>query len=237
MEGIVLNMMTSIPICTRVWTTSILLASFLVSANAVNNVDLVFVTSFYSKREFWRIITSFVYFGPFDINLLNWLIHISQHSSTVESSFFKTRDYLWYMFLNMTIILLYSNYIETSFFLGPELVVSTTYYWCRKNPNMTLSLFFGLINFKAENYPLSIILFGILRKGFTRKLLNEFSGLLAGHFMFYFEEVFEKMFGFNPLIPPWEYFQNNTFIYNNNSNNNNAVDNNANNDANEQNNE
>lgn len=69
-----------------------------------------------------------------------------------------------------------------------------------------MSLFFGLINFKAHNYPYSIIIFSFIRHGLSKRLLTEFSGLFAGHIMFYFENVFEKLFGLNPLAPPWKYF-------------------------------
>jgi hypothetical protein len=105
------------------------------------------------------------------------------------------------------------------------LIVSLIYYWSRKNPDVEMSLMFG-IRFKSIYFPWvlcamrSVLLFlaahtmnhGAHRRHMSRSRnrsllmggspLAELCGIVAGHFYFFFEDIIPRTKGYRLLQTP-----------------------------------
>ncbi|ODQ58214.1 hypothetical protein WICANDRAFT_33843 [Wickerhamomyces anomalus NRRL Y-366-8] len=203
MERIPVNWITDIPIVTRTWTVSILLTSVLVDSNIIKLHDII-LTPNLIRQQPWRLITCFLFMGHFDINLVLSLYLIVQYSRQLEESFNRTRDYLWFITTCSILLILYSTYIRNLGFLGNFLNEALNYIWSRQNPDVMMG-FLGLIEFKAGYLSFLLIFMSFLRNpsGWDYKL--ELAPFFIGHVVFYFDAVWAKVFGFNPLAAPWNW--------------------------------
>lgn len=203
MERIPINWVTDIPIVTRIWTISSLITSVLVDSNIISLNDIVFAPSLI-KTQPWRIISSFLYIGEFNINLIMSLYLIVQYSIQLEESYNRTRDYLWFILTCSVSLLLYSTYVQNLGFLGTYLNETLNYIWSRKNPDVMLGLL-GLIEFRAGYLSFLMILLSFMRSNDNWNVWKEIPPFVIGHLIFYFDDVWSAIFGFNPLAAPWNW--------------------------------
>ncbi|CCH44907.1 Derlin-2.2 [Wickerhamomyces ciferrii] len=203
MERIPVNWMADIPLVTRLWTLSSLVTSILVDTKVIHLQDIMFSPR-QIQQEPWRLITSFLYLGQFDINLIISLYLSIQYSRQLEESFNRTRDYLWFLGIGGIALIIYSTYVQNLFILGTYLNEVLNYVWSKKNPGIQMG-FLGLIEFKAGYLSFLLILMSLLNKGAKWNPWIELPPFIIGHVIFYCEEVLETLIGFNPLSPPWSW--------------------------------
>ncbi len=82
--------------------------------------------------------------------------------------------------------------------LAIGLILSLIYYWSRKNPDVTMSLMFG-IKFKSVYFPWVLVGMGFLMGGMP---LVEIAGIIVGHFYFFFADIYPRTSGKQPLKTP-----------------------------------
>jgi Derlin-2/3 len=221
MERLPLEWFFDVPIVTRVWTSGIVAAAVLEQCGMVSKLQLMYnYRKVFEGQEYWRLISTFIYFGPLNLNLLFYAFFVSRYSRMLEESFYRHRtgQYVWLLFLAMTSLLTMATFMSNLPFLGPYLSSSVIYVWARRNPDIRLS-FLGLFVFSAPYLPWVLATFSIVVNK-SSNLKGQLAGIFVGHLIFFFEDIYPTIsHGRNPLTPPWEWFvrRNN----NNNNNNNN----------------
>jgi len=189
------------PPITRAYTTSCVLTTLAVQLDLINpfqiyfNPDLIF-----RQYQVWRLVTSFLYFGPIGFNFLFNMIFTYRYCRMLEEGSFrgKTADF-FFMFVFggffMIIISLFVNLV----FLGSAFTIMLVYVWSRRNPYIRLN-FFGLMNFQAPFLPWVLLGFSLL---LGNSVIIDLMGIAIGHMYFFLEDVFpQQQGGFKVLKTP-----------------------------------
>jgi Derlin-2/3 len=209
MERMPLEWFFEVPIVTRVWTCSILAASILEQCNLVSQMQLVYnYRKVVEQHEYWRLMTTFIYFGPLNLNLIFYIFFVSRYSRMLESSFYrnKTAEYAWILVLVCSSLLLVASFLGNLPLLGPYLSSSIIYVWARRNPDVQLS-FLGLFVFSAPYLPWVLSFLSVVVQKNTQ-IKGQLLGIIVGHFVFFFEDIYPTISnGKRPLTPPWLWFQ------------------------------
>ncbi|GMG21322.1 unnamed protein product [Ambrosiozyma monospora] len=211
MERIPLDWLMEIPPVTRTFVVGVVSVSileytgYLTKADCFYSYDSVFV-----KGEYWRLLTTFLYFGRFSLDLVLTLYVLVQHSKPLELSFMNTRDYIWFIGLLASILLLYSTFFSNLFILGTYLKDCMLYIWSRRNPDVDVSIM-GVLNFKSIYIPfVSLTLSKVL--SITENGISissaDFASMIIGHFYIFFNDMFPKLHSCDsPLKPIWYWFE------------------------------
>lgn len=201
-----------IPVVTRMWTIGIAASAVLEQCNVVTKMDLMFN---YKKvvfgGEYWRLITTFIYFGPLSLDLIFYAFFVTRYSRELEENFYRnrTRDYVWILIVTAMPLLMISPYFNRNGiqFLGPHLSNCLIYLWARRNPTVQLS-FLGLFTFTAPYLPWVLGIFSVMVNGSDYKV--QLLSIGIGHCVFFFEDVYPRLnHGKRLLSPPWTWFTGN----------------------------
>lgn len=196
-----------IPIITRVWITAAVLTSGAIHCDLVSPYQLFFSwRTVWDKSQLWRVITTFLYFGPLSLDFVFHLFFMSRYSRMLEESFYrgKTADFAWLILYAAASLLILSP-IAGLPFLGSPLSFSLVYIWSRRNPAIRLS-FLGLFIFSAPYLPWVLLAFSVLLNNSLPK--GDMLGIAVGHIYFFFEDVYPGISnGSRPLAAPfwWKY--------------------------------
>ncbi|KAK6850134.1 Der1-like family-domain-containing protein [Apiospora arundinis] len=188
------------PICTRWWTTATVLTSALVQCQMVSPYQLFYsVRTVFTKGEYWRMLTTFLYFGPFSLDLLFHVYFLQRYSRLLEESSGRSPAYFsWLLMYSMAFLLVLSPLVAMPF-LGHPLSSIMVYIWSRRNPDTRLS-FLGLLVFTAPYLPWVLMGFSLVMHGTIPK--DEIMGVVIGHIWYFFTDVYPPMHnGSRPLDP------------------------------------
>lgn len=189
------------PVCTRLWTTAAIGTSVLVQCNVLTPFQLFYsLRAVFLKNQYWRLITSFFYFGPLSLDLLLHIFFQQRYSRLLEESLGRSPATFGWLLLYATASLLMLSPVFSIPFLGHALSSTLIYIWSRRNPDTRLS-FLGLFIFRAPFLPWVFIGISLAMHGQIPK--DELCGALVGHVYYFLEDVFPPMYnGFKPLDPP-----------------------------------
>lgn len=172
------------PICTRLWTTATIVTSILVQCHIITPFQL-----FYSfravvvKNQYWRLLSTFLYFGPLSLDLLFHVFFLQRYSRLLEESSGRSpAHFSWLLLYAMALLLVLSPLLSIPF-LGSALSSSLVYIWSRRNPETRLS-FLGLLVFTAPYLPWVLMAFSLVLHGTVPK--DEICGVIVGHSMWKF---------------------------------------------------
>lgn len=209
MERMPLEWFFEVPIVTRVWTCSILAVSVLEQCGLVSQMQLVYnYRKVKEQYELWRLITTFVYFGPLSLSLVFDVFFVSRYCRMLESSFYRNRtgEYAWILSLACGALLIVASLMGNLPLLGPYLSSSIIYLWARRNPDFQLS-FLGLFVFSAPYLPWVQAFFSVVVQKNTQ-IKGQLLGIIVGHLLFFFEDIYPTISnGRRPLSPPWTWFR------------------------------
>ncbi|EGS20556.1 putative endoplasmic reticulum protein [Thermochaetoides thermophila DSM 1495] len=189
------------PICTRWWTTATVLTSGLVQCKLITPFQLFYsYRTVFQKSQYWRLITTFLYFGPFSIDLLFHIYFLQRYSRLLEESSGRSpAHFSWLLLFSMASLLLLSPFVQMPF-LGHPLSSTLVYIWSRRNPD-TLMSFLGLLTFRAPYLPWVLMGISFVIHGTVPK--DELMGVLIGHIWYFFNDVYPPLHGGSrPLDPP-----------------------------------
>jgi Derlin-2/3 len=128
--------------------------------------------------QYWRLLTTFFYFGPLSLDLLYHIFFLQRYSRLLEeSSGRSTAHFLWLLAFASTLLLCIAPMFSMAF-LGSALSSTLIYIWSRKNPDTMLS-FLGLLVFKAPYLPWFMLGFSLLMHGTMPK--DDMCGIVVGH--------------------------------------------------------
>ncbi|KZF21313.1 putative ER-associated proteolytic system protein Der1 [Xylona heveae TC161] len=190
-----------LPVCTRWWTTATVATSILVQCNLVTPFQLFYSSrAVFVKNQYWRLLTTFLYFGPLSLDLIFHVFFLQRYSRLLEESSGRSpAHYSWLLLYAMCALLLMSPLLSVPF-LGSALSSSLVYIWCRRNPDTRLS-FLGLIVFTAPYLPWMLMAFSLVLHGSIPK--DEMCGVIVGHVWYFFNDVYPSLHdGHRPFDPP-----------------------------------
>ena len=193
------------PPCTRYWTTATVITALLTQCKIVNPLQLYYsFRAVYVKSQYWRLLTTFTYFGPLGLDMLYHLFFLQRYSRLLEASLGPTSAHFAYLMLyaTLSLLLLSSTLFSAGSlpFLGSALSSTLVYIWSRRNPDTRLSLM-GLLVFTAPYLPWVLMGFNMLMHGTVPK--EEILGVVVGHVWYFFADVWPGLYeGQKPLEPP-----------------------------------
>ncbi|QUC19505.1 uncharacterized protein UV8b_03746 [Ustilaginoidea virens] len=191
------------PVCTRWWTAATVLTSALVQCHIVTPFQLFYsFRAVFIKSQYWRLLTTFFYFGPFSLDLLFHIYFLQRYSRLLEESSGRSpAQFSWLLFYAMASLIILSPLVSMPF-LGQPLSSTLVYIWSRRNPDTRLS-FLGLLVFTAPYLPWVLMTFSLFMHGSVPR--DEIMGVVIGHVWYFFNDVYPPLYnGSRPLdAPSW----------------------------------
>ena len=191
------------PPCTRYWTTATVLSSILIQCKVVTPYQLFYTfRAVYYKSQYWRLLTTFIYFGPPSLDLVFHVFFMQRYSRLLEQGAGATPAvFSWLLLYATTSLLALSSLTSSVPFLGSSLSSTLIYIWSRRNPDTRLS-FLGLLVFTAPYLPWVLMAFNLLMHGTVPK--DEILGVIVGHVYYFFADVWPGLGDGHgrPMDPP-----------------------------------
>lgn len=172
-----------IPPVTKYIVGGSILVSALCSIHFLEAHDLFFDTHLIiEKHEYWRVVTSFLYFGSFGITTFIHLLILFQNSKMLEVMMFqgKLAEFLYFIMLCCGTLLLLAPSLNLTF-LSESLFMCITYLLSKKNREGRFMLIGLPINIPNTFMPYVFLMFGIDK---TRIV-----GMVIGHIYYFCEDV------------------------------------------------
>jgi Derlin-2/3 len=172
-----------IPPVTKVIAGSALIVSTLCSINFIEAHDLFFDTSLIlEKHEYWRVITTFLYFGSFGINTFIHLFALFQNSKMLEVMMFQGQlaEFLYFITLSCSVMLLLAPALNM-YFLSDSLFMCITYLLSKKNREGRIALIGLPVNIPYAFLPYVFLMFGADK--------SKIIGMAIAHIYYFFEDV------------------------------------------------
>ncbi|CAI7632579.1 unnamed protein product [Penicillium manginii] len=154
----------------------------------------------YAKSQYWRLLSTFLYFGPLNLDLLFHVFFLQRYSRLLEESSGRSpAQFTWLIIYACSSLLLISPFLSLPF-LGTSLSSSLVYIWARRNPETRLS-FLGLLVFTAPYLPWVLMGFSLVVHKTVPK--DELCGVVVGHVWYFFNDVYPTLHGgHRPFDPP-----------------------------------
>ncbi|OOQ87486.1 Derlin-2 [Penicillium brasilianum] len=189
------------PPVTRWWTVATVATSVLVHCHIVTEFQLFYsFRAVYAKSQYWRLLTTFLYFGKLNLDLIFHVFFLQRYSRLLEESSGRSpAHFAWLIFYATSSLLIISPFLSLPF-LGTALSSSLVYIWARRNPDTRLS-FLGLLVFPAPYLPWVLMAFSLIVYQTVPK--DELLGVAVGHVWYFFNDVYPTLHGgHRPLDPP-----------------------------------
>jgi len=190
-----------LPAVTRFWTSAVVITSTLVQTEVISPFNLFYsFRAVFLKNQFWRLVTTFLYFGPLSLDLVFHVFFLTRYSRLLEESSGRSPATFSWLLLYATTCLLCISPLVSMPFLGHPLSSTLVYIWSRRNPETRLS-FLGLLVFTAPYLPWVLMGFSLILHGTIPK--DEIMGVVIGHVYYFFSDVYPPLHnGSRPFAPP-----------------------------------
>ncbi|KAI5272676.1 putative membrane protein [Aureobasidium subglaciale] len=166
------------PVCTRWWTTATVVTGLLVQCHILTPFQLFYsFRAVFVRSQYWRLFTTFIYFGPLSLNLLFHIFFIQRYARMLEESAVSQAHFTWMLAYAATTLLCLAPVVSVVF-LGSILSSTLVYIWSRRHPDVQLS-FLGLFIFRAPFLPWVMIALSVVMHGQWPK--DELCGVAVGH--------------------------------------------------------
>lgn len=153
------------------------------------NFDLVF-----KKFQIWRLLTCFIFFGPFGMGFVFNVFILVRHFNMLETEYYNqgargTADMTFMCLFGMALMILTAYFWEGLVFLGPALVFMIIYVWSRKDPHKPVS-FWGFA-LEAWHFPFVLLLVGLIMNS---NIMLDILGIAIGHLYHFLVDVVPVMY-------------------------------------------
>jgi Derlin-2/3 len=163
-------------------------------------VQMLLATILTFRKQYWRLLTTFLYFGPLSLDLLFHVYFLQRYSRLLEESSGRSPAHFSWLLLYATTSLICLAPLVGMEFLGHPLSSTFVYIWARRNPDTRLS-FLGLLVFTAPYLPWVLMGFSLVLHGVIPR--DELVGVIIGHIWYFFNDVYPPLHGGSrPLDPP-----------------------------------
>lgn len=197
----------SVPLVTRTYMTLCCLTTLAVQLEFVSPLQLYLnFNAIWQHYQFWRLITTFLFFDYFNLNFVFHMFFTYQHSRRLEEGSYRGRTgdffFLWLfcavLLVSIQCVMYWIPRAPSLLFLAPSLAFAIVYVWSRRNTNVTMS-FLGLFTFTAPYLPWVILGFGVM---LGQSPIYDLLGLGVGHIYYFLEDVYPNISGRRLLKTP-----------------------------------
>merc|ERR1712018_508888 len=145
----------------------------------------------FTRNEYWRLVTSFCYFGNLNISFLFHMLFVYRYCKMLEEESYRgrTADFIL-LFIFSGFLTIIAGLITHSPFLGQSFTQIFVYIWSRRNPFSLLSVFGFII--RAPYLPYVFMLFSLVLGG---EVMSDLVGIIVGHLYYFIEDVFPHQEG------------------------------------------
>ena len=127
-----------IPPFTRYFISSVFISSFAMTYKLLSPYTMILdFSAVFKKLQIWRLVTTFLYAGPFSQSFLFSLVMIYFTLRRCEE-FYKTKypEFATMVLFNMLAVCFYSFIYGDVMVLHDAFVFSLMYIWCKQQPDM-----------------------------------------------------------------------------------------------------
>lgn len=148
------------------------------------------------KHQYWRIFSSFLYFGNFSLDFLFQLFFVGRYCLLLEEGKYRgrTADFIFMIIfgaLSMLLLAVSFERFSKIKFLGHPLGFMMTYLWSRCPENLNARMaFLGVVQFHAPYLPWVLLVFSIL---IGNSIETDLMGIIVGHVIYFLEDVYPKI--------------------------------------------
>lgn len=149
-----------------------------------------------NKGQYWRIISSFMFFGSFSLDFLFHIYFVIRYCRLLEEGPFRgrTADFIFMLLFGaacMLVLVVVSHSMANIKFLGHPLAFMMVYIWARdaENLNVRMSLL-GLFPFNAPYLPWVLLLFSLF---LGNPIETDLLGIIVGHIYYFFDVVYPQV--------------------------------------------
>ena len=181
------------PKITKILIISSFATSILVWTGLITTLDIYLNFGLIiNKFQIWRIITTFLYFGEFNLSLILHMYIFFRDSKILEKKIFhgSSANYLYFILFCMIFLLLLRPFTK-SIFLSSSLNFAMMYYWGRKSKTTNVE-FMGVFTFRAPYLSAFYLLISFLLGYDYRELIF---GIIVGHVYFFGKEILPRIKG------------------------------------------
>ncbi|XP_011309023.1 derlin-2 [Fopius arisanus] len=181
------------PVVTRAYTTACVLTTLAVQLDLVSPFQLYFnPILIVHQYQFWRLITTFLYFGTVGFNFFFNMIFTYRYCRMLEEGPFrgKTADFVMMFIFGGVSMIIFAFFVNL-LFLGHAFTLMLVYVWSRRTPFVRMN-FFGLLNFNAPLLPWVLLGFSVL---LGNAVWVDLIGMAVGHMYYFVEDVFPNQRG------------------------------------------
>ncbi|KAJ2745766.1 hypothetical protein GGI20_001883 [Coemansia sp. BCRC 34301] len=180
-----------IPICTRMYMTATFILTLALQMEWATPFQVFYNFEYaFSKGQYWRVATTFLYMGKFSLEWLFNMYFIVQYLRDLEEGSYLTRpaDFAWLLILVCATLLVLAPYLGFVY-LGSLLVASMTYMWSRFHSYLSIS-FMGMFTTSAAYLPWIMLAFSSIVEGRWPK--GELMAIGVGHVFWFLSEEWPR---------------------------------------------
>ena len=181
------------PKITKILILSSFAISILVWSGLISTLDIYLNYTLITKQfQIWRILTTFLYFGEFNLSLVLHMYIFFRDSKILEKKIFhgSSADYLYFILFCMIFLLCLYPFTK-SIFLSSSLNFAMMYYWGRKSKTTNVE-FMGVFTFRAPYLSIFYLVLSFLL-GYSYKELV--FGIIVGHVYFFGKDILPRIKG------------------------------------------
>jgi len=132
----------SIPPFTRYFMTGVFVMSFMMTYKMLNPYSVLLdFPSVFKKLHFWRLITTFLFAGPFSQGFLFSMMMMYFSLSKIEEYFKnKSAEFMTLIVFSAIFNILYAFLYGDYMVMHQPFLFSLMYVWCKLEPNSSVSL-------------------------------------------------------------------------------------------------
>lgn len=192
-----LSWYTEIPIISRLYLTAAVGTTTACFMDVVSpltlyyNYDLIL-----QKGQYWRIISSFLFFGSFSLDFLFHMYFVVRYCRLLEEGKYRgrTADFIFMLLFGgflMLILAMNFDIFSKVKFLGHPLAFMMVYLWARspENLNVRMSLL-GIFPFNAPYLPWVLLLFSLF---LGSPIETDLMGIIVGHIYYFLDDIYPKI--------------------------------------------
>jgi len=195
----------SLPYMTKNWITVAVGTTILGNFNIIPIAKLYFDYNKISENfEIWRLVTPFMYLGPFKFETVIAMFLLYQYSKQYEAGIVfntggggGTADYAYMLLLGMSVILVTGGLFGLGVFFGKSLIYYVLYVWSKRNPTAQASIW-G-IPLQGMMLPFALLGLNTLLGNYVIDMIH---GFVVGHLYYFMVDVVPKVYGKSYIQTP-----------------------------------
>lgn len=199
----IVNLITEVPIITRLWTLGSFVLSVASRFRLITPVDIFYNYDLVFKRgEYQRLLLSIFDYGEFEwVSMINIFI-TANHLSMLENTFALRRQYIWLILVLLIQIVLMTLVEQPKLSLGILLHENLVYYFIKKSGNQVNVRIFG--NFTLSPMLVTWYMNAVMYFVYGKSAYEISMKFVPGHLLYYLDDVVGRLYHVDLLQTPYD---------------------------------